>query len=101
MEAKAAENKDLIPDAARSNLFKWQCYVNYLLQTHFDQERQQSPFHSDCTGFHLILLLIKKKKIRCRLVDNGEASVHPGTMAGVKLKVGLQPLPALETFRAS
>ena len=36
---------------------------------------QKSPFHLDCMGFNLILLLIKKKK-RCSIFNNRKASLH-------------------------
>lgn len=35
---------------------------------------QKSPFHLDCMGFNLILLLIKK--IRCSIFNNRKASLH-------------------------
>lgn len=35
---------------------------------------QKSPFHLDCMGFNLILLLIKK--IRCSIFNNRKAILH-------------------------
>lgn len=35
---------------------------------------QKTPFHLDCMGFNLILLLIKK--IRCSIFNNRKASLH-------------------------
>lgn len=41
-------------------------------------ESKNPRLHLDSTGFNLILLLIRKEeKIRCSILDNGEASLHP------------------------